>query len=87
MLGASVEVPTLDGSVRLKVAAGSKAGQHLRLSQRGLPKREGAGDLYAMLQITVPPVPTAREKKLFQTLAGESQFDPRSQFGSTTEAA
>jgi len=87
VLGASVKVPTLDGTVRLKVPASSKAGQHLRLSQRGLPKREGAGDLYAVLQITVPPAPTAREKELFQTLAGESQFDPRSHFGTTTEAA
>jgi len=35
----------------------------------------------------VPPAPTAREKALFQTLAGESQFDPRSHFGTTTAAA
>ena len=35
--------------------------------------------------LRVPP--TARKKKLFETLAGESQFDPRSHFGTTTEAA
>lgn len=87
VLGASVEVPTLDGTLRLKIPAGSKAGQHLRLSQRGLPKRDGAGDLYAVLQITVPPAPTAREKELFQTLAGESHFDPRRHFSTTPEAA
>ena len=87
VLDANIEVPTLDGRVRLKVAAGSEAGQHLRLSQRGPPKRVAAGNLYAVLQVTVLPAPTARERALFQTLARESQFDPRSHFGSTTEAA
>ena len=87
MLGASVEVPTLDGAVRLKVPAGTKAGQHLRLSKRGLPKREGEGDLYAVVQIAVPAAPSARERELFGQLAKESHFDPRSHFGSTKETA
>jgi len=87
VLGASVEVPTLDGAVRLKVPAGTKAGQHLRLSKRGLPKREGEGDLYAVVQIAVPAAPSARERELFGQLAKESHFDPRSHFGSTKETA
>ena len=87
VLGASVEVPTLDGAVRLKVPAGTKAGQKLRLAHRGLPKREGSGDLYAVVQIAVPPSPTARERELFGQLAADSHFDPRSHFGSTKEPA
>ena len=87
VLGASVEVPTLDGAVRLKVPAGTKAGQQLRLSKRGLPKREGEGDLYAVVQITVPAAPSARERELFQQLANESKFEPRSHFGGTKETA
>lgn len=87
VLGASVEVPTLDGAVRLKVPAGTRAGQQLRLSKRGLPKREGEGDLYAVVQITVPPTPSARESELFQQLATESQFDPRSHFAGAKENA
>lgn len=87
VLGASVEVPTLDGAVRLKVPAGTKAGQQLRLAGRGLPKRDGGGDLYAVVQIAVPPAPSARERELFEQLARDSQFEPRRHFGSTKEAA
>ena len=87
VLGASVEVPTLDGAVRLKVPAGTRAGQHLRLAQRGLPEREGAGDLFAVVQIAVPSSPTARERELFSQLAADSHFNPRSHFGRTREPA
>ena len=85
VLGASVDVPTLDGTVRLKVPAGTRAGQRLRLSKRGLPKREG--DLYAVVQIAVPAAPSARERELLQQLAEESHFDPRRHFGSAKETA
>ena len=87
VLGASVEVPTLEGAVRLKVPAGTKAGQKLRLSKRGLPKRDGEGDLYAVVQIAVPAAPTARERELFEQLAKASQFDPRAHFGGSKETA
>ena len=88
VLGASVEVPTLGSAVRLKVPAGTKAGQQLRLAKRGLPKpHEGAGDLYAVVQIVVPAAPTARERELFERLAAESRFDPRAHFGSARETA
>lgn len=83
VLGASVEVPTLEGAVRLKVPAGTKAGQQLRLAKRGLPKpREGEGDLYAVVQIVVPADPSERERELYQQLAAVSTFDPRSHFTS-----
>ncbi|MEQ1879447.1 MAG: DnaJ C-terminal domain-containing protein, partial [Burkholderiales bacterium] len=77
-LGASVEVPTLAGPVRLKVLPGTNTGQKLRLAKRGLPKRDaGEGDLYAIVQIVVPTAPTEREKALFKELAEASKFDPR----------
>ena len=80
-LGASVEVPTLGGPVRLKVPAGTNTGQKLRLGKRGLPKRrEGEGDLFAIVQIVVPPSPTDREKALFKDLAEVSTFNPRASF-------
>jgi len=86
VLGASVEVPTLDGAVRLKVPAGTRAGQKLRLGGRGLPKpREGAGDLYAVVQIVVPTHPSEREKALYQQLAEGTTFDPRSHFKETVK--
>ena len=80
-LGASVEVPTLAGPVRLKVPPGTNTGQKLRLGKRGLPKRrEGEGDLFAIVQIVVPASPTEREKALFKELADASQFNPRASF-------
>ena len=82
-LGTSVEVPTLAGPVRLKVAAGTNSGRKLRLAGRGLPKRgQGEGDLFAIVQIVVPTVLTEREQALFRELANISQFDPRVAFPS-----
>ncbi|MGD2140161.1 MAG: DnaJ C-terminal domain-containing protein [Burkholderiales bacterium] len=80
-LGASVGVPTLAGAVRLKVPAGTSAGQRLRLAGRGLPKRgSGHGDMFAIAQIVVPGSLTDREKALFEELRDSSQFDPRASF-------
>ncbi len=80
-LGASVEVPTLSGRVRVKVPAGVTAGQSLRLAGKGLPKPEGGyGDLYAVIQIVVPPSLSPRERALFEELSRASTFNPRSQW-------
>jgi len=67
--------------VTMKVPAGSKAGQKLRLSGKGLPKPGGgAGDLYALLSIAVPATLTEAEKKLYEQLRETSGFDPRARF-------
>ena len=80
-LGAAVEVPTPAGAVSLKVPAGTSSGQKLRLSGRGLPKpRGGAGDLFAVAQIVVPPQATERERELFSSLKEASSFEPRRHF-------
>ncbi|MBS0336901.1 MAG: DnaJ domain-containing protein [Proteobacteria bacterium] len=82
-LGATVAVPTLAGTVHLKVPAGTAAGSKLRLSGRGLPTPHGKpGDLYAIAQIAVPPKLSEAERELFQKLAAGSTFDPRSHFNS-----
>jgi curved DNA-binding protein len=79
-LGATVQVPTLAGAVNLKVPAGASSGQKLRLGGRGLPiPRGGAGDLFAVLQVVVPPADD-RERKLYEELAKDSSFDPRAHF-------
>ena len=81
-LGAEIRIPTLDGHVTMKVPAGSKAGQRLRLTGKGLPKpRGGAGDLYAVLSIAAPSVLSEREKELFEQLRSASNFNPRGHFG------
>ena len=80
-LGAQVESPTLEGPVKMKVPAGSQAGQRLRLAGKGLPKPGGgAGDLYAQLTIVVPPSLSEQEKTLYEALREASRSDPRSKF-------
>jgi curved DNA-binding protein len=81
-LGAEVEIPTLEGHVKMKVPAGSKTGQKLRLAGKGLPKPGGgAGDLYAVLSIAVPGTLTERERELYDELRKTSRFNPRIRFG------
>jgi curved DNA-binding protein len=77
-LGATVEVPTLTGSSKVRLPAGSSSGRRLRLRKRGFPDRHGGrGDLYARVQIMVPGSLSNRERELFEQLAAASSFNPR----------
>ena len=77
-LGSSVAIPTLAGAVNLKVPAGARGGQQLRLAGRGLPTPQGgAGDLYAIVQLVMPPELSERERDLLRDLAAASAFNPR----------
>lgn len=77
-LGAKIEIPTPGGRVSVKIAAGAKAGQRLRLAGKGIPKPQGgAGDLYAVIGIAVPDTLTDTERRLFEELRANSSFDPR----------
>jgi curved DNA-binding protein len=78
VLGATVEVPTPAGRVTLRVPAGTRAGQKLRLAGRGLSRPDGStGHLYAVAQITVPTVVDDRQRALFEQLKDASSFNPR----------
>jgi len=78
VLGAKIEVPTIEGKAEMKVPANSQGGQRLRLRGQGLNKRGGGrGDQYVKLRIVVPTHPTEREKQLFQQLSEASRFNPR----------
>jgi DnaJ-class molecular chaperone len=78
VLGAKVEVPTLDGPVKMTIPEGSQGGRRLRLRGQGLRRRHGGrGDQYLQLKIVIPPKLSAMEKELFGKLAAESQFNPR----------
>jgi curved DNA-binding protein len=77
-LGATVPVPTLDGSAKVKVPAGSSSNRRLRLKGEGMPSPGGRkGDLYASVRIVVPKKLEKRERELFEELAAVSRFDPR----------
>jgi curved DNA-binding protein len=78
-LGAEISVPTLDAKVNIKIPAGAPSGQKLRVRHRGLVQRDGTrGDLMVITKIVVPEKLSAAEKKLWEQLAHESKFNPRS---------
>ena len=78
VLGAEVEVPTLDGPVLLTVPSGTRSARKLRLRHRGLADgRGGHGNLYAVVHIDVPATLSERERELFQELARSSGFKAR----------
>ncbi len=79
-LGATLTVPTLGGKVEVKIPPGSQSGQKLRLRGRGLP---GAtpGDQYVILQIVVPRATTDQARSLYERMAREMPFNPRSHLG------
>jgi curved DNA-binding protein len=77
-LGTAVSVDTPGGEVKVKVPAGTSSGRQIRLRGRGLPNPKGkAGDLFAEVRIMVPPRLSRAERRLFEQLAAESDFDPR----------
>jgi len=79
-LGTAVSVDTPGGEVKVKVPAGTSSGRQIRLRGRGLPNPKGkAGDLFAEARIMVPPRLSRAERRLFEQLAAESDFDPRRQ--------
>ena len=77
-LGATVQVETMDGTVKLKIPPNSQSGKKLRLRGKGFPKKTGErGDLIVRLNIVIPKNLTAREKELFAQMAKDSSFNPR----------
>ena len=76
LLGGSVEIPTVDGRVKIKIDPGTHAGKVLRLRGKGLPDVNGygTGDLLVVVDITVPAKLSAEEKRLVEQLAGQPSF-------------
>jgi curved DNA-binding protein len=74
-LGETVSVPTLGGTVEMKLPAGAHAGQKLRLRGRGLPGNP-AGDQLVQLEIVLPP-DSPRARQLYEQMKRELSFDPR----------
>ncbi|MCA9252971.1 MAG: DnaJ domain-containing protein [Phycisphaerales bacterium] len=71
VLGAKVDVKTLDGEVTLTLPAGTSSGSKMRLRGRGVPasSAQPAGDLIANIQIDVPAAPTEEQKELMRQFA------------------
>jgi curved DNA-binding protein len=70
VLGDQIIVPTLEGNARLKLPPGTQGGQRFRLRGRGLPGVSGQrGDLYVVVQISVPKKLSEREREIWEQLA------------------
>jgi molecular chaperone DnaJ len=89
-LGARVEVPTLDGPLRLRIPAGTSSGQSLRVRGRGVPSSSGhpeeAGDLVVTVQIVLPAVRDERSRELLKEFGRLNDVDVRKHlFGGASE--
>lgn len=82
-LGATVEVPTPDGTVEMNVPAGSQTGRKLRLRGRGIPGST-AGDFYVMLEVVLPPASDDKARAAYRQMAKDLAFDPRAALGADT---
>ena len=76
ILGGEVEVPTIDGKAKIKIAAGTHAGKVLRLRGKGLPDVNGygRGDILIVVDITIPSSLTSEERKLVEKLSEQPHF-------------
>jgi molecular chaperone DnaJ len=76
-LGATVQVPTLDGApVKVRVAPGTPSGRVLRVKGRGVPAKKGTGDLLAKVTVVVPTDLTDEQRAAIETLS-QGAADPR----------
>lgn len=78
-LGTSLSIPTLGGTVEMKLPKNTMGGKRLRLKGRGLPGKE-AGDQYVILQIMTPEADTDELKQLYEKMQTISQFNPREDY-------
>jgi DnaJ-class molecular chaperone len=82
-LGTEVRVPTLKGSVSMKIPPETSGGKTFRLPGYGMPhlKSGGAGDQYVKIKVVLPSGLTAREKALFEELKQLRPENPRAHLG------
>jgi molecular chaperone DnaJ len=78
VLGTEVEVPTLTGRAKLKVAAGTPAGQLLRMRDKGIPHLNsgGRGDQLVRVHVYVPSRLNSDEKTLLNSMKNMKAFSP-----------
>jgi molecular chaperone DnaJ len=66
VLGTRLEVPSLEGPVKLRIPPGTQAGQRFRLRERGVPTPSGRGDLLVEVRIVLPQIVDERGKELMR---------------------
>ena len=74
--GASLKVPTLAGSVELKIKPGMQSGQKMRLKGKGMPGASN-GDQFVEIMIQTPPADNNEAKQFYQDMKAQFDFNPR----------
>ena len=77
VLGGAIEVPTLDGLVKMMIPAGVRSGQKLRLGNKGYPVNGKRGDQIVEIQIAVPKELSQQERELYEKIRQQESFSPR----------
>jgi molecular chaperone DnaJ len=82
-LGAEIDVPTLEGKVRLRIPAGTQTGKTFRVREHGVEDSKGnKGDLLVSVSVTVPEHLSDESKELLQEFVLKNpEFNPRSHLG------
>ncbi|MEN0004614.1 MAG: molecular chaperone DnaJ [Bacteroidota bacterium] len=77
-LGTSVEVPTIDGRVKIKIPAGTQSGKMFRLKGKGLPSVQsyGKGDQMIHVNVWTPKKLSSEERAALEKLRGNANFEP-----------
>ena len=77
-LGTSIEIPTVDAKVKIKIEPGTQSGKVLRLKGKGLTdvNSYGTGDLLVNINVWTPQTLTAEEKKILENLKDSKNFAP-----------
>ena len=77
-LGGAVEIPTVDGKVKVKIEPGTQPGKVLRLRNKGLPNVNGygTGDLLVNISVYVPETLSKEEKKALEEMEKSDNFNP-----------
>ncbi len=83
VLGARIEVPTVDGTAWLNIPEGTQSGQKFRLRKKGAPdlKGGGRGDQIVVVRLVIPPVGDEKSKDLLREFAALNPHNPRSEMG------
>jgi molecular chaperone DnaJ len=85
-LGTTLRVPTLDGPVALKIAAGTPSGRTLRVRGRGVQSRGRHGDLLVRVEVAVPAKLDGDSREALEKFAATQTDDPRPQITAALRA-
>lgn len=81
-LGAVVTVPTLEGTTKIRVPAGTTSGSKLKVSGKGIETAKGRGDLIVTVEVAVPTNPSEEERRALETLRdAQGDWNPRESLG------